>query len=299
VNLSPSLEIKGDWVRWKLQVREGRMVVSIEGRTVFERSIPADAPPWLAIESPGALGGSARRFALVGKPIVPDRVRLSNLADLAGWWSGEYPSMAADDGLDWRKRGDEILGRSSSSDSRDASNNMFFNQNRFAFNFGNGQQSPPSVVGSKLESVLRSTRPMLEDGEVEYEFYHEPGKATVHPALGRLAFVINPDGVSLHRLSDGAQERTGLEPGNLSVEPSRRRGPPSPPLRPKGWNRLKLAIAGDVATITLNDVVVYERPIETTNSRTFGLFHFADEGEARVREVSYRGDWPRAIPTAQ
>jgi hypothetical protein len=177
-------------------------------------------------------------------------------------------------------------------------NNPFFNQNRFRNNFWNNQQTGPPVVGSKLESVLRYARPMLEDGEIEYQFYHEPGKAMVHPTLGRLAFVIQPDGVMVHRLTDGPYERTGLEAGNLSAEPSRRRGPASPPLRPKSWNRLSFAVRGDVATITLNDVLIYEHPIERTNSRSFGLFHFADEGEARVREVHYRGGWPRAIPNA-
>ncbi len=47
----------------------------------------------------------------------------------------------------------------------------------------------------------------------------------------------------------------------------------------------------------INDQLVYERTIETTNQREFGLFHFADETEARVRNVFYRGDWPRALPS--
>jgi hypothetical protein len=297
VNLSPPLEIPGDRVPWKLAVREGRMVVSIGGRAVFERSVPAEAVPWLAIEAPGMLGGSARNFALDGKPAVPDRVRLSTLPDLAGWSSAEYPSPSVDNLPAWRKRGDEIVGRSPSVDSRNAAANQF-NQNQFGWNAWNGQQAAPSLAGSKIEGVLRLRRPMLEDGEVEYEFYHEPGRAMVHPALGRLAFVIQPEGVALHRLTDGPDERNGLDPGNMAIEPSRRRGPASPPLRPKAWNRLKLALAGDVASITLNDVLIYERPIEPTNSRAFGLFHFVDESEVRVREVTQRGDWPRAIPAA-
>jgi Protein of unknown function (DUF1583)/Protein of unknown function (DUF1581) len=297
VNLIPPLEIKGDWAAWKLQVREGRMVVSIDGRAIFDRSIPADAPPWLAIEAPGALGGSARNVSLVGKPSIPDRLRLSSLPELTGWSSLEYPSTEIDQRPDWRKRGDEIVGRSTPKDPTNGANNMF-NRNRFGWNAWNSQQPISTVVGSKLESVLRHARPMLEDGEIEYEFFYETGKAMVHPALGRLAFLINPDGVSLHRLTDDPRDRAGLEPGNLGVEPGRRRGPASPPLRPKGWNRLKMALVGDVATITLNDVPIYERPIEPTNSRTFGLFHSADETEARVREVSYRGDWPRTIPKA-
>ena len=295
LNLTPPLEIKGDWASWRLRVQEGRMVVSIDGRTVFERSIPAEAPPWLAIETPGPLGGSARNVAVVGHPTVTERVRLSTLADLAGWSSAEYPSAWVDFTPAWRKRGDEIVGRSSASASPIGMNNRY-NRNRFGWNFGNAPQAVLSSAGSKIESVLRLRRPLLEDGEVEYEFYHEPGKAMVHPALGRLAFVILPDGVAVHRLTDTPYERAGLDPGNLAVEPSRRRGPASPPLQPKTWNRLKLALTGDVATIFLNETLIYERPIEPSNSRAFGLFHFADESEARVREVIHRGGWPRSIP---
>ena len=301
VNLNPPLERKGDWAAWKLTVRDGRMVVSIDGRTVFERSIPAEADPWLAIETPGRLGGSARNFALTGKPAIPDRIRLSSLPELAGWSDTEYPGSATGNGPAWRKRGDEIVGPSASSGLQNGMNNNEFigkmpGRGPFSIDFPENQGVQPSVIGSKLESVLRYRRPLAEGGAIEYEFYHEPGKATVHPALGRLAFLINPDGVSIHRLTDLPFERAGLEPGNVAVEPTRRRGPASPPLRPRDWNHLKLSLAEGVASIALNDVVVYERPIEPTNARTFGLFHFADEAEARVRNVTYRGDWPKALP---
>jgi hypothetical protein len=297
VNLSPPLEVKGDWLAWKLKVVEARMVVSVDGRTLFERSIPAEADPWLAIEAPGSLGGSARNFALTGKPVVPERIRLSTLTDLVGWSSAESPAWEAGNDSSWRKRGDEIIGRSTTSEpTGNGMNNNMFNRGGFNVDFVNGQQPQPTVVGSKIESVLRLARPMLEDGAIEYEFYHEPGKAMVHPSLGRLAFVIQPDGVALHRLTDTPYERAGLDPGNLTVEPTRRRGPASPPLVPKAWNRLKFALIGGVATITLNDVLIYERPIEATNSRSFGLFHHADEAEARVRDVTQVGEWPRTIP---
>ena len=70
---------------------------------------------------------------------------------------------------------------------------------------------------------------MLEDGQIAYEFYYEPGKVMVHPALDRLAFLLEPDGVKIHRLTDGAYERTGLTPDNTATSPrtaaARRRSP--------------------------------------------------------------------------
>jgi hypothetical protein len=59
---------------------------------------------------------------------------------------------------------------------------------------------------------------------------------------------------------------------------------------------LTLEVTGDTLSLRLNDVLIEERPIEPTNQRTFGLFHFADEGEARVRNVTYRGSWAREKP---
>ena len=149
------------------------------------------------------------------------------------------------------------------------------------------------AAGSKQESLLQYHRPMLEDGEVSYEFFHDPGKAAVHPALDRLAFLIEPGGVKLHRLTDGPADRTGLAPDNLADEPRNRRGPADLPIKPGAWNRMALAVLGDKVTLRLNDVLIDERPIEPTNQRTFGLFHYADEAEARVRNVTYRGSWSK------
>ena len=64
------------------------------------------------------------------------------------------------------------------------------------------------------------------------------------------------------------------------------------------WNHAKLAIKGDVVSVAVNGVEVYRRPIEPTNQRTFGFFHYADVSEARVRQVAFVGAWPRQAPLA-
>ena len=118
----------------------------------------------------------------------------------------------------------------------------------------------------------------------------------VHPALDRLAFLLEPDGVKIHRLTDAQYERSGLAPDNASVEPESRRGPASLPLKPKAWNQAVAPLAGDTRRAPPQRRVIYERTLEPTNQRTFGLFHYADETEVRVRNVTYRGEWPRALP---
>jgi hypothetical protein len=70
-------------------------------------------------------------------------------------------------------------------------------------------------------------------------------------------------------------------------------------LKPHAWNHLSLRLEGDTAKLALNGSPVYERALEPSNRRDFGLFHFADESEARVRSVTYRGGWPRTLPPVQ
>ncbi|HVC93686.1 MAG TPA: DUF1583 domain-containing protein, partial [Pirellulales bacterium] len=76
-------------------------------------------------------------------------------------------------------------------------------------------------------------------------------------------------------------------------------GPAALPLVPGEWNRMKLAVAGDRVTLWLNGIEIYARSLEPTNQRIFGLFHYADETEARVRNVIYHGEWPRQLPTVE
>jgi hypothetical protein len=138
---------------------------------------------------------------------------------------------------------------------------------------------------------------MLEDGAIDYEFFYDAEKAHVHPMLDRLTFLLEPEGVKLHWLTDGAFEKSKTPIDNAIDEPSCRRGPSRPPLRPKAWNKVRLAVVGDVVKVALNAVEIYERPIEPTNQRVFGLFHYTDRTEARVRGMTYAGAWPKKCPT--
>ena len=255
--------------RVKLTVKDASLLVSLDDRKLFEQGLPARPDPWLALYQPAGETGSIRNLKLEGDPTVPDHLDLSDQPDLLGWLTDveadSEPNAPSDPA--WEKRGDEVFGR-----------------------------LVKDAAGSKQESLLRYHRPMLEDGEVAYEFYYEPGKAAVHPTLDRLTFLVEPGGVELHRLTDGPSDRSGLAPDNALDEPACRRGPGPLPLEVGAWNRMALAVVGDRLALRLNDELVYERPIEPTNQRTFGLFHYADEAEARARNVTYRGAWPKEKP---
>ncbi len=268
--MSPPLEKLGDSYKFRLAIKGGHLTALINGRKVHEAAAPADGDPWVTILSQGMETGTVRKFRVSGNPQVPEKINLGAMPDLAGWQAEEYGESMGGDNADWQKRGDEIVGR----------------------------KVADSEPGIKQESLLKYHRPLLEDGRIEYEFFYEPGKVMVHPALDRIAFLLEPEGVKVHRLTDGAFDYTGLAPDNMRDEPENRRGPASLPLKPQGWNRLVLQVSGDRATLTLNDQAIYERSIESTNQRFFGLFHYASETEVRVRNVVHQGNWPRSLPAS-
>jgi len=229
--------------------------------------IPPLANPWLSLGQTGSAGGSIRDIRINGQPRVLDQVDLSARSDLDVW--AIDPDEASDqvEAAAWTKRGVEIVGRFD-------------------------HRSP----GARSESLLRLRRPLAEDGEVAFEFFHDPDRQIeVHPTLGRLVLLLGAEGVRLHRLTDGRHDRSGLAPDNTVGDAPGRRGPV--PLKAGEWNRAGLAVTGDTLTLKVNDTLVYEAPIEPSNIRTFGVFHFSDESEARVRDVHHRGEWPKQVPT--
>jgi hypothetical protein len=267
LTVNPPIEKLAEWYRFQLAVKGGRMTALLNGRKVYEAPAPAQGDAWLAFLCRAAESGAVRKIAISGDPQIPEKLELSAVPELTGWLAADYDERTAGENPDWEKRGDEIFGRAS-----------------------------PDLKDRNLESLLRYHRPMLEDGRIAYEFYFDPGSVMVHPALDRLAFLIAPDGVKIHRLTDGAYERSGLAADQTQDEPENRRGPASLPLKANAWNQAALSVSGDRVVLELNGQRIYERAIEPVNQRTFGLFHYADLTEVRVRNVTYQGNWPRSLP---
>ena len=205
LTLNPPLEKPGDWYPFRLVVKGGRATILINGRKVHEAPVPADGDPWLALVCSALQSGGARKITIAGDPQIPEKLNLSALPDLSGWQADEYNETATGDNPDWDKRGEEIVGR-------------------------RVEDRP----GSKQESVLRYHRPMVEDGRIAYEFYYDPGKVMVHPALDRLALLLEPDGVKIHWLTDGAYERSGLSPDNIARRAREPTRPGVSPLETRG-----------------------------------------------------------------
>src|SRR5262249_27798498 len=205
--IQPALPKVGDWYEYKLVVSKGQLTSYVNGRKLHEEPSPADRDPWLMVHVNDYLNGGLRNLKIKGQPVIPEQLELSKLPDLTGWLADYYEeSMLRDtaarptakakkagnaqdaDNPSWEKRGEEIYGRTYS-----------------------------DVPGSKQESLLRYHRPLLEDGTLRYEFYYVAGKALAHPALDRLALLLQPEGVQVHWLTDGKYDRTGLAPDNAAT----------------------------------------------------------------------------------
>lgn len=255
----------GKSAHFRAKIHDGTRTIYINGRQVLDAPLTPGFDPWIAVRSSGRHRSSVKNLRIMGEPKVLEAVTMSNASDLTGW-------------LNYHEEG-----RWESVVQKDLGNWIIDNTN-------------PALSGAYAESLLRYQRPLVEDGSIEYEFYYDPGVAEVHPALDRLAFVLNPDGVREHWITDGRHDRTELAPDNLMDVPANKRGLTKLPLISGDWNRLRLALHGATVSVELNRTHVYERHLESANQRAFGLFHYADRTSAQVRNVVMRGTWPATVP---
>lgn len=259
-----------DSVWSRSRVRDGRLSTSFNGRTIDSVAVPDDHDPWVAIHSEQHYEGWARNVHIAGEPTIPESLQLATDGKQSGWVT-YYGSTIGGAGTQWKPASNPKLVR-------------LLGTRR------------PDLEGCHYEELIYYHRPMLEDGSMEVEFFYRENEMMVHPAMDRMCFLLQPDGVKLHWLTDAAFDRSERTPNNTIDESDCRRGPAKLPLNGESWNTLGLDLADDTMTLTLNGVEVYERELPATNQRTFGMFHFADQTEARVRSVVYRGDWARQIP---
>lgn len=233
----------------------------------------AQQSPWLGLRSFDVRRPLFRNLRVIGSPVIPRAVRMSDGDHLRGWQS------------------------------------HFFGETQAAFSPGsNASPSPPPVdwsvqagvisatKGELGQSLIRYQRPLLDGESIEYEFHYEAGEFEVHPAVGRLALLIQPAGVRVHWITDGTREWTGLPADNALLEPLNRRGPRSLPLKDRDWNSVTLARHDDKLTVSLNDAMIYERPIDLDGDLMFGFYLDRTKSAARVRKVVMTGDWPETLP---
>jgi len=257
--------------RFRAVVRDGTLTHYMNGEPVLSRQLPEEYNPWVAIRSWRRSLGTVSDFRITGEPVIPDAINLTGDPELSGWapyfeggfGAGKGNWQPTDDG----QGGTAILGI-----------------------------TRPEYEGSAVQKLLRYCRPVAEDGIIDYEFYYKKGEACVHPAFDRVAFLLDPAGVKIHWITDRRYERFARDPANVAEEPENRVGPAKLPLLENAWNRLKIDVTDNTVQLALNGQAIYQRELEASNQRTFGFFHYADRTEAKVRNVVWRGEWPKQLP---
>ncbi|MBC7966345.1 MAG: DUF1583 domain-containing protein [Fuerstia sp.] len=259
----------GNWFHIRIQSRDGMGRIFANGRQLYEEALTPDHDPWVGARFWHRYHGGIRDVRITGTPQIPDSLNLLHDRQLTGW-AAYYELLNFSALLSWQFDGDQLLGR-----------------------------SIKDPVDANYESLLRYHRPMLENGSIEYDFFYEPGRQHVHPALDRLSFLLDPDAVRIHWCTDGAFDRTGLSPQNVSDEPNNQTAKGPLPFVANDWNRLKLQLTGNQVELLLNNQSVFRRTLEASNMRRFGLFHFPGQTSARVRRVVWTGDWPKQLPAPE
>jgi len=235
---------------------------AVNGHPTWQDSSLSVLSPWIGLRAFGYHVPQFRNLKLTGSPTIPREVSLIERGTMRGWQAGffeerqpQFDSVPTSTGLD------------------------------------NGGLSPPAGVdwyvsdktlhgvgravddGVNPQSLLRYQRPLLDGESISYEFYYRPGQFEVHPALGRLVFLMEPRGVRLRWMTDGSNEWTGLSADHGLIEPLNRQGPKLLPLNEAEWNRVTVSLANDAVSLSLNDTPIYRRSLDRETSLQFGLYH--------------------------
>ncbi len=76
-----------------------------------------------------------------------------------------------------------------------------------------------AIARPRHEGLIRYLRPLCDGEQISLEFYHEPGKFSLAPALGRIALLLSDAQVALHWItSDSSGISTGVDDTNRVVD---------------------------------------------------------------------------------
>ncbi len=299
ITLQPKLSRVDNWLRFRVDVQEGVCSRYLNSRLISRTVLPKEHDPWVAIRNPGSGVGSVRDVRITGEPIVPEEVRVSELRSRA-WQTADKLKDAANEAptltLTQRPISDLPGWISWHEDPWTPEKQLWKLEEDSSSVTQIVGLHRPELSGTGAERMLRYVWPLVWNSDVSYEFFYKAGKSIVHPSLGRRAFLIDRGAVQMHDTTNGVWENSGLDPLNQAA-PGSHVEMESLPLKSGEWNRMVVQINGDVLRLLLNDVWIHQSTIAATNDRSFGLFYYCDQTEARVRNIVLKGDWPKSVPS--
>ncbi|GAA4455508.1 DUF1583 domain-containing protein [Novipirellula rosea] len=262
--IDPDLSAEGHLLHQRFSVKNGVCTVFANGREVLQQPVQPGYP-WIAIRQVYKQSTRLLDLRVTGDATIPEVVRLDT-GGSSGWRSYYHHDVTGQH-VPWHWQDGEIV----------------------------GQRSTKSA-GTGDEQLLYYQRPVCEDASIRYKFFYSEGETTIHPAIDRTAFLLEQNGVAVHSITDGRYDETFANKMNRRESPEGQRTAPGDLLRNNQWNAMEILVRGNTIELKLNRESIYVGPLDANTARTFGLFYYADQSSARVKEVMLRGDWPSELP---
>ncbi len=251
--------------RITIRVSPGKVSYLVNGHLFYEDTKATTTSPWLTLNAASQRHTAFKNATLTGRPEIPHEVPLAGGDGLDGWDSSTYyettPSRRAavepnpinrraqvstkPVEPDWRAVDGEIRGRRV-----DPSTSNAFNPNYLSASIALDNSAGNPVMPSRLAYV----RPMGDGDSIAYEFFYQAGETMVHPAVGHLAFLIEPEGVRLHALVPPGEGVGDVGPGNVLDDPTGRRD--AVVLKPGDWNAAVVRLKGCTLSLEVNGTLV-------------------------------------------
>ena len=240
-------------------------------------------PRSVVLSQPNLLGWSAA-FTSQTLPVLNLDVESSSSFSPVPRPSGDVP-------YDWRYADGEIQ----SVDHRRLMDE-FRKQNSSSGSSLTSNVSVPTAKAERREAWMYFLRPLADEERIELEFYHEQGRFSIAPTLGRIAMLLDRPKTDLHWItSETNGEYFGIASDNR-VNDSVAEQLRDVVLKENDWNQLSLRLDAGVVTLSINGNDTYRRQWETSFHHQFGFFHDPTQTHIRVRNIRLTGKWPEKLP---
>ena len=281
---------KNQWNHYTVTMDDEFLSYRVNGTLVY-REDRSRSSPWIGLHSEGNKKTMVRNLSITGTPTIPREVNLIPDGNLRGW-SGQYFGVklpAANVNINKREK-------EAKTPRRYRSNPKVAQINNLAWTVKDGElvSGEMDKRGFNGQSCIRYERPLGDGETIRYEFFYEPGKTEIHPTIGRVAYMLRPEGVHLHWMNAGST--SWKIPPDYEV-PVPESDPQPCVLIPRQWNKVELDRNGNHLQIAVNGETVFDQEAQSRlGDMVFGLYHNGTKTSARIRNVTLRGNWPDNLP---
>ena len=189
--------------RLAIDVADGQMKYRLNNHLIHQEPL-SPTSPWLVLTTDVTRLTSFRNLQFEGSPVIPRSVSLLAADRMDGWNCSAFGESQP------QKR----LAKVNPSGEDDPFVNSQSNETKvFDWNTTDGvlEGRPQEHAKASDQSWIYYHRPLQSNETFAYEFYYSPQQSVAHPTIGRVALMLEPDGVTSHwiAVSPGARITTG------------------------------------------------------------------------------------------